>query len=81
MQHLLVLMQIVHVVTSGVSECDINQLYVLNSAIPRVMHQSVFSFFNSMLFIYLLFLLKSGHAVVQFVEVLRYKPEGSGFHS
>jgi hypothetical protein len=27
------------------------------------------------------FILKTGHAVVQLVEALRYKPEGCGFHS
>jgi hypothetical protein len=56
MQHLLVLMQIVHVVTSGVSECDMYLLYDLKSVIQSVMKQSVFSYFNSMLFIFYLFI-------------------------
>ena len=45
-------MQIVYVVTSSVSECDINRWYDLNSATPSVMQLSVFSYFSFMLFIY-----------------------------
>ena len=63
------------------SECALNRMYDLNSVIPSVMHQSVFCYFSSMLFIYLTFLLKSGQAVGQFVEALRYNPEGPGLHS